>query len=149
MRKLGFGFLLMAVSLALVPPASIAGQAAAALPSERTGEAPAAQTAPPQDVKPAPQAAVKPAAPPSGSAGAAPAKKAPAVRTEPILPAYQTPKEKTAVIVFFIWLWLSIGVLIYFLRWWAQEADRVFRAKFYEPAESPRKDNPFPPYLGE
>jgi hypothetical protein len=138
MRKLGFGFLLMAVSLALIPPASIAGQAAAALPSERTGEAPAAQTAPPQDVKPAPQAAVKPAV-----------KKAPAVRTEPIVPAYQTPKEKTAVIVFFVWLWLSIGVLIYFLRWWAQEADRVFRAKFYEPAESPRKDNPFPPYLGE
>ena len=71
------------------------------------------------------------------------------MRTEPIIPAFQTPREKTAVIVFYVWLWLSIGVLIYFLRWWVQEADRVFRAKFYEPAESPRKDNPLPPTLGE
>jgi hypothetical protein len=151
MRKFGFGFLLMTISLALVPFASIAGQAGA--PPTATEKAPieaaAVQAAPPQDIKPAPATAAKPAALPSGSAGATPAKKAPVMRTEPIIPAFQTPKEKTAVIVFYVWLWLSIGVLIYFLRWWVQEADRVYRAKFYEPVESPRKDNPLPPLLGE
>jgi len=145
MRKLGFGFLLVTVSLAMVPPATIAGQAGtppsvkdkaqveAALSSGQTGEAPA-----PQDVKPAASTAAKPAA-----------KKPPAIRTEPIVPAYQNIKERAAVQVFFVWLWLSIGVLLYFLRWWVQEADRVFKAKFYEPVESPRKDNPLPPLLGE
>jgi hypothetical protein len=78
-----------------------------------------------------------------------PVKKGPVQRTEPIVPAFQSAKEKTAVIVFYGWLWISIGVLLYFLRWWVQEADRVFKARFYEPAESPRKDNPFPPLLGE
>ncbi len=71
------------------------------------------------------------------------------MRTEPIVPAYQSIKERAAVQVFFVWLWLSIGVLLYFLRWWVQEADRVYKAKFYEPVESPRKDNPLPPLLGE
>jgi len=163
MRKLWFGFLLVTVSLALVPLEAIAGQegtapnvkdkaqieAAAALPSGRTGESPAAQAAPPQDVKPAGEVPAKPGALPSGRAGAAPAKKPPAIRTEPIVPAYQNIKERSAVRVFYVWLWLSIGVLLYFLRWWVQEADRVYRAKFYEPVESPRKDNPLPPLLGE
>jgi hypothetical protein len=159
---LGFVFAPLAAAL---PPGRAAE--AAALPSGRTAEAaagaPQAPTATKPEVKadltqtvkvdaPAKTAAApaaKPAALPSGSAGAAPAKKAPVKRTEPIIPAFQTPREKTAVIVFYVWLWLSIGVLIYFLRWWVQEADRVFRAKFYEPVESPRKDNPLPPYLGE
>jgi len=108
-------------------------------------ETPAQQQAAPAAATPA----TKPPALPSERAGATPAKKGEVKRTEPIRPAYQTPKEKTAVIVFFVWLWLSIGVLICFLRWWVQEADRVFRAKFYEPVESPRKDNPLPPFLGE
>lgn len=108
-------------------------QIEAALSSGKTGEAPA-----PQDIKPVPAKAAPPAV-----------KKAPVQRTEPIVPAYQNIKEKAAVQVFFVWLWLSIGVLLYFLRWWVQEADRVYKARFYEPAESPRKDNPLPPLLGE
>jgi hypothetical protein len=112
------------------------------------------QTVPGEKIEAKPeagQAAVtEPAAQPPAAAEAKPAaKKAEAKRTEPLFPAYQTPREKTAVIVFYVWLWLSIGVLLYFLRWWVQEADRVYRAKFYEPVESPRKDNPLPPFLGE
>jgi hypothetical protein len=142
MRKFRFGFLLMTVSLALAPLAAIAGQAGTPQTATEKAQIEAAlssdKAAQPQDTKPAPATAPKPEV-----------KKAPVKRTEPIIPAFQTPKEKTAVIVFYVWLWLSIGVLIYFLRWWVQEADRVFRAKYYEPAESPRKDNPLPPYLGE
>lgn len=141
MRKLWSGFLLVTVSLALVPLASIARQAETPPTAKDKAQIEAwaaSQAAPPQDIKPAAAPAAKPAA-----------KKGEVKRTEPIIPAFQTPKEKTAVIVFFVWLWLSIGVLIYFLRWWVQEADRVFRAKYYEPVESPRKDNPLPPLLGE
>jgi hypothetical protein len=94
----------------------------------------------------APQEA-KPAAP------AAPAAKKPAkkevARTEPIVPAFSGIKEKTAVYVFYAWLWLSIVILIYFLRLWVKEADRVYKAKYYEPEESPLKDNPMPPCLGD
>jgi hypothetical protein len=122
-------------------PAKPEVKAEAALPTGRTAEAAALPTG----------RTAEAAAPPAGQTAEkpAPGKKAPAQRTEPIVPAFQTPKEKTAVIVFYVWMWLSIGVLIYFLRWWVQEADRVFKAGFYEPVESPRKDNPFPPYLGE
>ncbi len=127
------------------------GPLAAALPSGWTAEAPAGarQTAP--ETKPAAQAGLQ-TAPALEQAAPGPkpaAKKAPAVRTEPIVPAYQSIKERAAVQVFFVWLWLSIGVLLYFLRWWVQEADRVYKAKFYDPVESPRKDNPLPPLLGE
>jgi len=129
-----------ALVLALAPPAAPAGPQAA----------PAAADRPAVAAKPdaAAQAAAAPAAKPAVTKKPA-ANKVPVKRTEEILPAFQTPKEKTAVIVFYVWLWLSIGVLLYFLRWWVQEADRVFRARFYEPAESPRKDNPMPPLLGE
>jgi hypothetical protein len=51
--------------------------------------------------------------------------------------------------VFYAWLWLSIVVMIYFLRLWVKEADRVYKAKYYAPEESPRKDNPMPPVLGD
>jgi len=100
-------------------------------------------TAAPQEAKPE----VKPAAP------AVPAAKKPikkeVVRTEPIVPAFSGIKEQTAVYVFYAWLWLSIVILIYFLRLWVKEADRVYKAKYYEPEESPLKDHPLPPCLGD
>jgi hypothetical protein len=100
-------------------------------------------TAAPQGVQPG----AKPAAP------AAPAAKKPikkdVIRTEPIVPAFSGIKERTAVYVFYAWLWLSIVMLIYFLRLWIKEADRVYKAKYYEPEESPLKGNPMPPSLGD
>jgi hypothetical protein len=77
------------------------------------------------------------------------AKKVEEKRTEPILPAYSDIRQRSAVIVFYAWLWLSIAVLIYFLRLWIKEADRIYKAKYYEPEESPRKGNPMAPALGE
>lgn len=84
----------------------------------------------------------KPAAKPA-------AKKGEEKRTEPIVPAYSDIRQRSAVIVFYVWLWFSIAVLIYFLRQWIKEADRVYKAKYYEPEESPRKGNPMAPALGE
>jgi hypothetical protein len=156
--------LLAVLTLALAPLAAAlpSGRTAEALalPSGRTAEAaagapqarPETKTEVKAEAAPAAQAQAPPQQPAAKKAPALPSgrtDKASAKRTEPILPAYQTPKEKTAVLVFFVWLWLSIGVLVYYLRWWVQEADRVFRARFYDPVESPRKDDPLPPLLGE
>jgi hypothetical protein len=124
--------------LVLSPLAASAGKASAphaggpqAKPETKAG-------ATPQAPSPAAQPAAKPAA-----------KKGEVKRTEPIVPAYSDIKQRTAVIVFFVWLWFSIAVLAYFLRQWIKEADRVYKAKYYEPEESPRKGNPMAPALGE
>ena len=84
----------------------------------------------------------KPAAKPA-------AKKGEEKRAELIVPAYSDIRQRSAVIVFYVWLWFSIAVLIYFLRQWVKEADRVYKAKYYEPEESPRKGDPLAPALGE
>ena len=134
-------FWLVTVSLLLGPLAAAAQQAGTPPEAKDKAqvEAAAAPAAPAQEAKPspAPPAAKKPAA------------KAEVKRTEPIVPAYTGIKEKTAVIVFFVWLWFAIGVLIYFLRQWIKESDRIYWAKYYEPEESPRKDNPMAPTLGD
>jgi len=52
-------------------------------------------------------------------------------KPEVIQPAPKNIKEKTAICVFLAWLWLLIGVLIYFLRLKIKEADRIFNLKFY------------------
>jgi hypothetical protein len=126
--------------------------------------APGATTATPQDAKAktkvetpaaattvaaAPQTAKIEAAPVAPAPAKKPAKKAPEKRTETIVPAFAGIKEQTAVYVFYAWLWLSIAVLIYFLRLWVRESDRVYHAKYYEPEESPRKANPLPQVLGD
>jgi hypothetical protein len=76
---------------------------------------------------------------------AAPAKTAAKAKVpaEPatIHPGFATLKDKTAVIVFLVWIWLIAGVLAYFLRLKIREADRVYHLKFY-PAP---KDAPRPP----
>ena len=59
---------------------------------------------------------------------AAQVRKAPAqapVRTEELVPGPQTLKERTAIIVFVVWLWGTIAVLLVVLRWKIREVDRV------------------------
>jgi hypothetical protein len=97
------------------------------------------------EVKPSPAAAAQEAKPAAKPA----AKKAEAKRTEPVVPAYSDIRQRSATPVFYVWLWFSIAIMIYFLRQWIKEADRVYWAKYYEPEESPRKGNPMPPALGE
>lgn len=58
---------------------------------------------------------------------------APQVEQPPdkIHPAPQNIKEKIGIYVFLGWLWLSILVLIYFLRLKIQEADRLYELGFF------------------
>jgi hypothetical protein len=139
-------FIILAVFAALVlSPLTTAAQATAAQDAKAKAKVETAlsQKSAPQEAKPG----AKPAAP------AVPAAKKPAkkevIRTEPIVPAFSGIREETAVYVFYAWLWFSIVIMLYFLRLWVKEADRVYMAKYYEPEESPRKDNPMPPVLGD
>jgi hypothetical protein len=54
------------------------------------------------------------------------------VRTPPL-----TPREKTGTWVFLIWMWVSIGFLLYVLRLKVLEADREFRTGLYHTFEEP------------
>jgi len=45
--------------------------------------------------------------------------------TETIVPAPEDIKQATALYVFLGWIWLSIGVLIFFLRLKIKEVDRL------------------------
>jgi hypothetical protein len=49
---------------------------------------------------------------------------------EEIHPAPANIKQKVGLLVFLGWLWLSILVLIYFLRLKIQEADRLYELEF-------------------
>jgi hypothetical protein len=137
--------LAVAAALVLTPLAASAGQGAPDAKAKAQIESSLAV--------PAAQQGAKPEAAPAGAQAAPaakkPAKKAPEKRTETIVPAFSGIKEKTAVYVFYGWLWLSIVVLIYFVRLWVKESDRVYHAKYYEPVESPRKDNPLPRVIGD
>jgi len=142
MRGIRILFFLTMVSLALSPLAAArqtSTQAASGPQAKAAVKTEAAPAAALQEAKPAAKpAAQKPAA-----------KTAEEKRTEPIVPAYSDIRQRSAVIVFNVWLWFSNAVLIYFLRQWIKEADRVYKAKYYEPEESPRKGNPMAPALGE
>jgi hypothetical protein len=50
---------------------------------------------------------------------------------EKIIPAPQNIKESAAIYVFLGWMWLSIVVLIYFLRLKIKEADRLYMIRFF------------------
>ena len=136
MRGIRVCSFLMMVSLVLAPLAVAAGQASA--PADKAG----VQAAAPPGAEQA-----KPAAAPA--AAKPPAMKGEEKRTEEIVPAYSDIKQRSAVIVFYVWLWFSIAVLAYFLRQWVKEADRVYKAKYYEPEESPRKGHPMAAGVGE
>ncbi len=48
-----------------------------------------------------------------------------------IVGAPQNIKQKTGIWVFVAWIWISVFVLIYFLRLKIAEADRLHRIRFY------------------
>lgn len=50
---------------------------------------------------------------------------------EKIVASPQNIKEETGIFVFVGWMWLSIFVLVFFLRLKIREADRLFRLKFF------------------
>lgn len=54
-------------------------------------------------------------------------------KTEPekIVGAPRDIKQKTAILVFVAWIWVSILVLVYFLRLKIKEADRLYRLRFF------------------
>lgn len=53
--------------------------------------------------------------------------------TEPekIVGAPRDIKEKTAILVFVIWMWVSVLVLVNFLRLKIKEADRLYQLRFF------------------
>jgi len=51
--------------------------------------------------------------------------------SEKIVASPQNIKEETGIFVFVGWMWLSICVLVFFLRLKIREADRLFRLKFF------------------
>lgn len=59
----------------------------------------------------------------------------PQVKAEPekIIPSPQNIKESTAIVVFLVWMWISIAVLIYFLRLKIKEVDRLYTSRFFSP----------------
>lgn len=52
--------------------------------------------------------------------------------SQEVHPAFLTPRDKSGAPVFLGWTWLSIGVLLYFLRLKVREADRVYLTGLYE-----------------
>lgn len=64
---------------------------------------------------------------------------------EKVKPAFKNIKEKTAAYVFLGWIWVSIFVLIYFLRQKINEVDRLYRSRFFNPPHPPGSDSPSRP----
>jgi hypothetical protein len=116
MKRIFFCLLLLAVSGALLAAAPGASHTVASL----TGPQITPQTAP--QAKPATPLPAKPAA-------AKPAVKK--ARTEAIVPGPKDLRERWAIPVFLVLLWLAIITLLTILRWKIQESDRVYYAKFY------------------
>lgn len=50
---------------------------------------------------------------------------------EKIVGAPQDAKQKTGILVFVGWMWISVFVIIYFLRLKIKEADRLYRLRFF------------------
>lgn len=48
-----------------------------------------------------------------------------------IVPGPASLKEKTGIYVFLAWMWLSILVLVFFLRLKVKEVDRLYRLEFF------------------
>jgi hypothetical protein len=60
-------------------------------------------------------------------------------KAETIHPAPKNIKEKSAVYVFLVWLWLTIASLIYVFALKIREADRILSLLYYQPDKSPRR----------
>ncbi len=52
-------------------------------------------------------------------------------KREKIIGAPQDIKQKTGIWVFVAWMWISVLVLIYFLRLKIREVDRLYRLRFF------------------
>jgi hypothetical protein len=52
---------------------------------------------------------------------------------EKIVPGPQNIKERTAILVFLGWMWVSIAVLVYILRLKIKETDRLYFARYFSP----------------
>ena len=50
---------------------------------------------------------------------------------EKIVGAPQDAKQKTGIWVFVVWMWISVFVIIYFLRLKIKEVDSLYRLRFY------------------
>jgi hypothetical protein len=50
---------------------------------------------------------------------------------EKIIVGPQDVKQKTGILVFVAWMWISVFVIVYFLRFKIIEADRLYRLRFY------------------
>lgn len=50
---------------------------------------------------------------------------------EKVVGAPQDIKEKTGILVFVAWMWISIAVLVYFLRLKIKETDRLYSIKYF------------------
>lgn len=55
---------------------------------------------------------------------------------EKIVGAPQDAKQKTGILVFIAWMWISVFVIVYFLRLKIKEADRLYRLRFYSAKKS-------------
>jgi len=119
MKRIFFCLLLLTVSGALLATAPGASHTVASLTAPQTGPQITPQTAP--QAKPATPLPAKPATKPA-------VKKA---RTEAIVPGPKDLRERWAIPVFLVLLWLAIITLLTILRWKIQESDRVYYAKFY------------------
>jgi hypothetical protein len=53
------------------------------------------------------------------------------LRQEKIVPGAKNIKESTGIYIFLGWMWLSILVLVYFLKLKVKEADRLHHLKYY------------------
>jgi hypothetical protein len=58
-------------------------------------------------------------------------------KPEDIVPGPHNIKERTAIYVFLGWLWISIAVLVYFLRLKIKEIDRIYNLRFFSSADQP------------
>ena len=61
---------------------------------------------------------------------------------EKIHPGPQNIKEKTTILVFLVWLWISVIVLGIFLRLKINEVDRLFHQKYFNSPKGRKFINP-------
>ncbi len=52
-------------------------------------------------------------------------------KPEKVVASPQDIREKTGIVVFVVWMWLSIIILVFFLRLKIREADRLYRLRFF------------------
>jgi hypothetical protein len=52
-------------------------------------------------------------------------------KPDKIVGAPQDAKQKTGIWVFVVWMWISVVVIIYFLRLKIKEVDRLYRLGFF------------------